>query len=109
MGLMRTARHAGSQQASIATAISNRPLAANVSGSVGVIPKNKLDRRRARAFEGLLEQLRSELPEILAPIDPGVRAFRFLVNNVEPVLLEHRHRGAGRFDEEIVLAGGEPE
>lgn len=61
------------------------------------------------SFRRSLEQLGCELIEVFAPVDPGVRAFGFLVNYLESVLLEHLHGGAGRRDEEIVLAGGKPE
>ena len=36
-----------------------------------------------------MKQLRREFVEIIAPVDPRVRAFGFLVNGAEPVLLEH--------------------
>jgi hypothetical protein len=38
-----------------------------------------------------------------------VAAGRFLVDHVEPVLLQGRHGGLGGFDQEILFAGAEPD
>src|SRR6185295_12968571 len=56
-----------------------------------------------------LEQLRRELREILAPVDPGMTACRFLVVDVEAVLLQHRDGRLRRIEQEVVLAGREPD
>ena len=41
----------------------------------------------------LLEELGSKLVQVIPPVVPRVPTLRFLVNNVELVLLEHRHGG----------------
>src|ERR1044071_5536507 len=58
---------------------------------------------------GLLEQLRGELVEVIAPVDPGVGARGFVENGTEPVVLQHRHGATSGFNQEIVLARREPE
>src|SRR6267378_3813789 len=57
----------------------------------------------------LLKQPRRELPQVLAPIVPGVRAAGFLVYNTKLMPLKHVDRGTGCGDKEIILACREPE
>ena len=56
-----------------------------------------------------LEQLRRELVEVIAPVNPSVRSRTFQELCVEPVLLEHVHRGTRCRDQTIVRAGREPD
>src|SRR5712692_3351874 len=58
---------------------------------------------------GLLEQLRRELIEGVAPVDPGVSAGRFVEDGVETMPLQHGHGAARGFNQEVVLARGEPQ
>ena len=52
-------------------------------------------RLQTYVFGGLLpEELGRKLGEVIAPVEPGVRAFGFLVHDVESMLLEHRYRSA---------------
>ncbi len=41
--------------------------------------------------------------------EPGARAIGLVVDDIEGVFLEHRHRGSGCFHEEVVFAGRKPE
>src|SRR6266851_5373011 len=58
---------------------------------------------------GSLEQLRRELIEVVAPVDPGVGAGRFDEHGIETMPLQHGHGAAGSFNHEVVLARGEPQ
>src|SRR5882757_8116601 len=57
----------------------------------------------------LLEQLRREFVEVIAPVDPGMGARSLIEYGIEIVLLQHGHRAARGFNQEIVLARREPE
>ena len=71
--------------------------------------KPGLYQSRAALYEGrLLEQLRSELVQIFAPVGPGVSAGALLKYRLVAVLLEQLHGGLGGGQQEIVFAGGEP-
>src|SRR6266852_1646639 len=58
---------------------------------------------------GLLEQLRREFIEVVAPVDPGVSAGRFDEDGIETMPLQHGHGAARGFNQEVVLARREPQ
>lgn len=64
-------------------------------------------RRRPRRV--LAEQLRGELVQVLLPVDPGVAAGRLLERRLVAELLEQGDRVLRPTQEEVLLAGGEPE
>src|SRR3954451_7777363 len=55
------------------------------------------------------EELRGELVQVLLPVDPGVAAGRLLVLRFEGQLLEQVDCALRAVQDEVVLAGGEPE
>src|SRR5262245_24337771 len=56
-----------------------------------------------------LEQLRRELREVVAPVQPRVPAFALEEHRREAVFLEEVHRVRRRRDQPVFLAGAEPE
>src|SRR4051812_44412301 len=64
-------------------------------------------RRRRRSVR--LEQLRREYRQIIAPVEPRVRACALDEYGFEAVFLEQLHGASRRRDQAIVLAGAEPE
>src|SRR5437762_8667567 len=56
-----------------------------------------------------LEQLRREFREVVAPVQPRVRALALDEHGIEAVLLQQRHRILCRRDQPVVFAGAEPE
>src|SRR5687768_13790999 len=57
----------------------------------------------------LLEQLRSEDIQVIAPVNPGMAAGAFFIHDVEAVLLEHLNSRSSCFNQEVILACAEPE
>src|SRR5262249_28175639 len=57
----------------------------------------------------LLEQLGCELVEVLLPVDPGVAAGSLLEGRSETVLFEQLDGLTGPGQQEVLLAGGEPQ
>src|SRR5260370_37493231 len=55
-----------------------------------------------------LEHLRREFIEVVAPVDPGVSAGRFDEDGIETMPFQHGHGAARGFNQEVVLARGEP-
>src|SRR3954463_12845814 len=56
-----------------------------------------------------LGQLRGELGQVGAPVDPGMPAGALFEHRLEAVLLEKIHRRLGGGDQPVVFAGAEPE
>jgi len=56
----------------------------------------------------LLEQLRREDVEVVAPVDPCVPAGALLKDHIETMLLEHVDRSSRCRDKTIVFPGTEP-
>ena len=56
----------------------------------------------------LLEQLRREDVEVVAPVDPRVPTGALLKDHIETMLLEHVDRSSRRRDKTIVFPGAEP-
>src|SRR3954470_24909023 len=56
-----------------------------------------------------LEQLRRERGQIIAPVQPRVRAFALEEDRLEAVRLQQLHRVPRGGDQPVVFAGAEPE